>query len=157
MRSPQIPPNPACAACSKPIRSNTLALFEHGDWFHVRCRSQAVQLRSLEAVDRARIARDRASNVRANATQSLSATRHLRATPGACPLCGHPVKITDWHPNFDWLAIEDCRCDGFFIRGGLFKFVSVACPSGIGGNSPNVSASVAPWVKRLGVPRRTAP
>jgi hypothetical protein len=49
----EIPPEPTCVACSKPIRPGSFVVSEHGDLFHLGCRSGNVQLRSVEEVDRA--------------------------------------------------------------------------------------------------------
>jgi hypothetical protein len=32
-----------------------------------------------------------------------------------CPVCGGPATLTDLRPNFNWLNIEDCPCNGFFV------------------------------------------
>jgi CheY-like chemotaxis protein len=46
------------------------------------------------------------------------AERH-RVTQATCPLCAHPATLTDWRPGLDWIAVEDCPCQGFFIWGPL--------------------------------------
>jgi hypothetical protein len=33
----------------------------------------------------------------------------------ACPLCVHAATITDWRPQADWIVVEDCPCQGFFV------------------------------------------
>jgi hypothetical protein len=47
-----LPPDPACGICSKPIRSDTLVLYWEGRFFHVACRSEVTQLKSLSATRR---------------------------------------------------------------------------------------------------------
>jgi hypothetical protein len=32
-----------------------------------------------------------------------------------CPVCGGPATLTDWRPRLDWMAVEECRCRGFFV------------------------------------------
>jgi hypothetical protein len=48
-----------------------------------------------------------------------AAGRTLRATRGPCPLCGEPATMIDWRPRMDWVTVEGCRCDGFFVEGRL--------------------------------------
>jgi hypothetical protein len=37
-----------------------------------------------------------------------------------CLLCAQPGLLTDWSPLQDWLAIEGCRCGGFFAWRGVW-------------------------------------
>jgi hypothetical protein len=53
-------PDPACPVCSKAIRSGSVVLFEHGELFHVACRSRTLELTAIEEVDRAKAAEERA-------------------------------------------------------------------------------------------------
>jgi hypothetical protein len=39
---------------------------------------------------------------------------------GSCALCASAAIITDWGPVQDWLAVEGCLCDGFFIEKRLW-------------------------------------
>ena len=34
---------------------------------------------------------------------------------GRCPVCAGPATLTDWRPQLDWMAVEDCPCRGFFV------------------------------------------
>jgi hypothetical protein len=43
----------------------------------------------------------------------------MRVHTGVCPICGDPATTTDWQPNLDWVVVEGCRCDGFFVQGVL--------------------------------------
>jgi hypothetical protein len=100
-------------------------LREHGDWFHVGCHNRAVQLRSLEAVDRATRARERATILVEDAQRRQTA-RQLRLTPtgpppDACPLCVHATTTIDWRPHTDWIAVEGCPCKGFFVWAPLLS------------------------------------
>ena len=45
----------------------------------------------------------------------------VTAATGACLLCACPATITDWNPIQDWLAVEDCPCNGFFVWAGLWR------------------------------------
>src|SRR5262249_39271224 len=45
--------DPTCPICSKPVRSGASEVSEHGELIHTRCRSQHLQLRAIEQVDRA--------------------------------------------------------------------------------------------------------
>jgi hypothetical protein len=40
----------------------------------------------------------------------------VTAPPELCAVCASPVTITDWRPFEDWLAVEGCLCNGFFMR-----------------------------------------
>jgi hypothetical protein len=40
--------------------------------------------------------------------------------PESCAVCASPATITDWRPFEDWLAVEGCPCNGFFIRRWLW-------------------------------------
>jgi hypothetical protein len=116
--------NPTCPTCSKPIRSGTLVLFEHGEIYHVPCRSRALELTALEEVDRARATQARTANLLED-----TARRRLRKSPraptrgaaqqGTCPVCRQRATLTDWRPSVDWMAIEGCACNGFFVWTGL--------------------------------------
>jgi hypothetical protein len=46
-------PEPICLICSKPLRSGTRVLYEHGELFHLACRSYSATLKAVEQVDRA--------------------------------------------------------------------------------------------------------
>jgi hypothetical protein len=45
----------------------------------------------------------------------------VTATPGSCVLCARPAMISDWSPIQEWLAVEGCPCNGFFVRAGLWS------------------------------------
>lgn len=116
------PSDPACPACSKPVRSGSLVLFEHGELFHVSCRSRQLQLRALEQVDRAEAVREHAARrledahrVRAERMQRHGLPKRPAAT-GVCPLCRGPATVTDWRPGMDWIVAEGCPCGDFFAR-----------------------------------------
>jgi hypothetical protein len=110
------PPGPVCAECSKPIRLAHAVVYEQGESFHVGCLSRITLRRSLEVSDRAKTAQRRARLVR---TQAVA--RSLRATPGTCPVCGERAMLTDWRPRLNWVVIENCPCQGFFVQGDLFE------------------------------------
>jgi Zn ribbon nucleic-acid-binding protein len=120
-----VPPDPACAVCSKPVRSDTLVLYRHGDLFHLACRSHATQ--SLDAIDRAQTAHQ-------GTTDLIEAAKHQRAArapkgPNAaastCPLCTAAATVTDWRHVSEWIAVEDCACGGYFIWMPMIERVRV--------------------------------
>ena len=37
-----------------------------------------------------------------------------------CPICRHAATVTDWRPSVDWIAVEECSCDGYFVRASVF-------------------------------------
>jgi hypothetical protein len=39
----------------------------------------------------------------------------VTAPPELCAVCASPATITDWRPFEDWLAVEGCLCNGFFM------------------------------------------
>ena len=53
-------PAPTCPVCSKPVRSGSLVLFQHGALIHVRCRRHALGVTIAETGDQSREARARA-------------------------------------------------------------------------------------------------
>jgi hypothetical protein len=34
----------------------------------------------------------------------------------SCPLCAAPARFVDWGPEVAWIVVDDCSCDGFFVR-----------------------------------------
>jgi hypothetical protein len=111
---------PICPLCSKPIRSGSLVIFEHGEYFHVRCRSRAVELAAMDAAERADSGRARAASKIAKlaARQAHLAERGLRG----CPLCGEAAIVTDWRPSrLEWVVVEGCACGDFFVSAAVFK------------------------------------
>jgi hypothetical protein len=105
-------PDPACPVCSKAIRSGSVVLFEHGELFHVACRSRTLELTAIEEVDRAKAAEERAARLVVEASR-LRAKRPaddhgLTSEAGSCPVCGHRATVTDWHPGLDWVVVEGC-------------------------------------------------
>jgi hypothetical protein len=44
----------------------------------------------------------------------------VTAATASCAICASPATITDWWPLEDWLAVEGCPCNGFFIRKWLW-------------------------------------
>jgi hypothetical protein len=114
-----LPPEPPCAACSKPIRSGSLVMYEHGELFHLRCRTRIRLLSSLETLDRAQTVRQRAGRLIDEARQKQDAPQFQTETGdrrfAACPLCAHSATVTDWRPGAEWIAIEECPCRGYFV------------------------------------------
>ena len=134
------PSDSACPVCSKPIRSGSVVLFEHGELFHVHCRSRQLQLRALEQVDRAEAARERAAR-RLEDAHRVRAERRIQRHglpkrprgAGVCPLCRGPAIVTDWRPGADWIAVENCPCGDFFagarlVRGAPAQFEHCRTP-----------------------------
>jgi hypothetical protein len=44
----------------------------------------------------------------------------VTAATASCTICASPATITDWRPLEDWLVVEGCLCNGFFIRKWLW-------------------------------------
>ena len=44
----------------------------------------------------------------------------VTAAPGACAVCASPASVTEWRPLDDWLAVEGCPCNDFFISKWLW-------------------------------------
>jgi len=44
----------------------------------------------------------------------------VTAATETCAVCASPATITDWRPLEDWLSVEGCPCNGFFIRKWLW-------------------------------------
>jgi hypothetical protein len=120
---PTGPPDPICAVCSKSIGSGELVVYEQGAFSHVRCHSKVVRLRAIEDVAHSQKTRERADQVVFDSRSgSLEHPRPtLRSTGESCPFCGGRATVTDWRPSVDWLVIEGCPCDGYFLWAGLSK------------------------------------
>ena len=110
-----VPPDPTCAICSKPIRSG----FIHnkgGEAIHIRCRTQQLQVDALDQGDRARLAIERATDLVGETRRRRSAQftgRNRQREP--CPVCRGSATLTDWRPHLNWMTVENCPCDGFFV------------------------------------------
>jgi hypothetical protein len=114
------PSEPICPLCSKSIRSGSVVVFEHGELFHVRCRSRDLELGAMQNLERA-------GHLRAQAVSTVEDAARRRAghpprVPGTCPLCGRAAIITDWRPtHLDWVVVEGCSCGDFFVSAPLFE------------------------------------
>jgi hypothetical protein len=87
------PPDPVCPTCSKPVTSDSLVLFEHGEMYHVRCMSQAHQLRAINQADRARHAQAKSAENITRARRLIEeASRLQRDGLGPCSACGQPIR-----------------------------------------------------------------
>src|SRR5262245_28430387 len=115
-------PDPACPVCSKPVRSGSLVLFEHGEIFHVACRSRSLELAAMEGVHRAKTAQQRSLHLVEETSRRRARQRgEPLAKAGRCPICRYPATVTDWRPRVDWIAVEECRCNGFFALASVFE------------------------------------
>jgi hypothetical protein len=103
--------------CTKPIASGGFISGEHGELSHIRCYSERLHLAALEAVERAERAQARAAWLLDLGRRRRAETRDARADWTACPLCGEPATLTDG--RLRWIAIEGCRCRGFFVEAPL--------------------------------------
>ena len=74
---------------------------------------------AIEQVDRAKVAHEDAAHLLDDSQRARAERRRLCSATEACPLCAHPATIVDWRPSVDWVVVEDCPCDGFFIRASL--------------------------------------
>jgi hypothetical protein len=61
--------------------------------------------------------RARASQLASAARDRDVATARGLGSRHTCPLCREPAALVDWRPGVDWVVIEQCPCDGFFIAG----------------------------------------
>jgi hypothetical protein len=100
--------------CSKPIRSGSFVLLEHGELLHVRCRSRILEEEAMETAARAEAAQDRSARLM---LQNLRLRRVRPQDP--CPVCGQPAAVLDWRPAMPWLAFDGCSCGGFFVWSAL--------------------------------------
>ena len=44
----------------------------------------------------------------------------MNGASGLCAVCACPATITDWRPLEDWLAVDGCSCNGFFMSKWLW-------------------------------------
>ena len=113
--SSSLPPNPICAICSKPIRSGFIYT-KGSDAIHIRCRTQQLHLDALDQRDRARLAIERTTDLVEETRRRRSAQRTGRTRPHErCPVCRASATLTDWRPHANWMTVEDCACEGFFV------------------------------------------
>ena len=113
--SPPVPPDPTCAIWSKPIRSGFIHT-KGGEAIHIRCRTQQLHLDALDQWDRTRLAIERATDLaKEKRRRRLAQNRGLTRQHDRCPVCRGPATLTDWRPHLNWMTVEDCTCDGFFI------------------------------------------
>jgi hypothetical protein len=117
--------DPPCAACSKPIPSDTLVLYRHGDLFHLACRSGATELQSFEEVDRAQPVQQHAARLLEDATRQRPdpPAKGPTAAPSTCPLCTEPATVTKWRPVSEWMVVEGCSCEGYFMWAPMLERV----------------------------------
>jgi hypothetical protein len=113
--------DPVCPLCSKPVRSGTLVHYQHGEFFHLWCRTRQSQQRTLEEVDRAQAAKARARELIDAAARAQAAARRFRGPNASCPLCGHSAQYRRLRPGEDWLFLIGCGCDGYFVRKVLIE------------------------------------
>ena len=84
-----MPPNLTCLLCSKPIKSSSLVLFQHGDLFHVPCVSRAHELRLSEV---GAVASHERARVAAAVKRTTDLTKKLRRlTIGRCANCRRSI------------------------------------------------------------------
>jgi hypothetical protein len=118
-RPPMASQDSICQLCSKPISSGRLVFFEHGELFHLACRSRALRARSLNVVDAAQTAETRAASLAAETDhlrRRLVLPARSKSHAGRCPVCGEAATHTDWRPRLPWVAIEGCTCGGYFVE-----------------------------------------
>jgi hypothetical protein len=96
-------PEPICLICSKPLRSGTLVLYEHGELFHLACRSYSATLKAVEQVDRAITAQRVAARLveetaRRRAARQQDAPNGPGLARATCPFCSALASASDWRP-----------------------------------------------------------
>ena len=117
--SSPVPADPTCAVCSKPVVSEG---FVHTkvDVVHIRCRRRQAPSDTLGA-NLARLASERVTDlVEKPRRRRVVQHRDLTRPHDRCPVCTEPATLTDWRPHLNWMTIEDCRCNGFFVWTPLF-------------------------------------
>jgi hypothetical protein len=78
-------------------------------------------LDGFDQADRARLAIERSTElVEATRRRRLLQQRDLTRQHDRCPVCAEPATLTDWRPELDWMTVEDCACNGFFVWTPLF-------------------------------------
>ena len=88
-RPPMASQDSICQLCSKPISSGRLVFFEHGELFHLACRSRALRTRSLNVVDAAQTAQTRAASLVAETDRlrrRLVLLARSKSRAGPCPV-----------------------------------------------------------------------
>jgi hypothetical protein len=121
-----VPPPAVCRLCSKPIKRDSLAVFENSEWFHVKCRRRGRHRKSSEAVDPAGTVSQRPGGpvdqaMRHESSHPPSIQQASGPAVAVCPLCTSPAIVTDWRPVAPWIVIEGCPCSGFFLWAPLME------------------------------------
>jgi hypothetical protein len=101
--------------------SGQLVLYDHGEFFHVGCRSRTIQSTAFDEVDRAQRAVRRIEEAKRHQASLGKARPRQSGEAGVCPVCGHPALLTDWRPTLSWMAVERCFCGGFFVWTALLQ------------------------------------
>jgi hypothetical protein len=117
-----VPPDLTCPNCSKPIRDNSVVVVRQGELFHIRCRSAAVALEAMEAVDRAQRVTWRSQKLAADVVRR-QADWTGDPRPGVCPLCGQAMTVSGGQ-DAEWLIVAGCLCGGFFVWNPLFHHLA---------------------------------
>jgi len=114
---PPLPPDLICVRCSKPIQSSGYLVSPSGEASHIRCRSRDLQQTALEEHDRARRAIDRAAGLVGETMRRRQGSPSIppALTRQPCPLCGEPATLIDWRPALDWMTVDECPCNGYFV------------------------------------------
>jgi hypothetical protein len=107
--------DPVCRACSEPVASGTLRLYEGGDFYHASCRGRQRQLEALEHVNRTEATPSEAARLVNEPTPPRRRHADPPAELSACPVCQQPAMVADWGPGVIWLVVEGCPCGGFSV------------------------------------------
>jgi hypothetical protein len=86
--SRELPRDPACIRCSKPVTRGTAAQYA-GRPVHMRCLARATQLDAIEQEDRAGKERQRAEALVERASELVAKAREVQRS---CPVCERPLK-----------------------------------------------------------------
>jgi hypothetical protein len=132
---PRAPPDTVCAACSEPIHSGTLALVEHGEWFHMLCRSRDIRCKSVEAVDHAQ-------TTTAHAISLIKEAKHRQAARRNAARIHHCVSALRPFGDHNRLAskVRLGRGRGLPLR----RVLHLGTAARGGGASPHRSGSTRP-------------
>ena len=53
----------------------------------------------------------------------------VTTSDGPCLVCLTPASIADWTPIQEWLTVEGCGCEGFFVSRNLWRSRLVRLPA----------------------------
>jgi hypothetical protein len=100
-----------CPACSTPVRSGMLRLYERGEFYHAYCRSRQLARAALHENDGGKAPQAGVAGVRGGDDTPSSDGR----APRECPICQQAAIVLDGFAGMGWYAVDGCGCGGFFV------------------------------------------